>query len=47
MITVIIIPSKRWNSSIWLINGTLTGTTTLRQGEPGSNEQVFHIPPKL
>ena len=39
------IPSKRLNSSIWLINGTLRGTTITDHSEPGSNvsEGVFHI----
>ena len=34
------------NSSIWPIEGTLTGTTTLDQSEPGNNgnEEVLHIP---
>ena len=34
------------NSSIWLIDGTLTGTTTPSQSEPGCNyiESVLHVP---
>ena len=38
--------SKWLNSSIWPIDGTVTGTTTLGQSGPGSNsnEGVFHIP---
>ena len=38
---------KRWlNISIWLFDGTLTGTTTPGQSGPGSNghEGVLHIP---
>ena len=37
--------SEWLNSSICLIGGTLTSTTTLGQSEPGSNsnEGVFHI----
>ena len=31
----IIIPSKRLYSSIWPMNGTLTGTTTPSQSGPG------------
>ena len=38
--------SKWLNSSIWPIDGSLTGTTTLGQSGPGSNgnEGVLHIP---
>ena len=34
------------NSSIWLIDRTLSGTTTPGQSRPGSynNEGVLHIP---
>ena len=34
------------NSSIWPIDGVLTGTTTSYQSGPGSNgiEELFHIP---
>ncbi len=34
------------NSSVWPIDRTLSGATTLDQGEPGSdgNEGVLHIP---
>ena len=41
-------PSKRLNSSIWPIAGTLTGTNTPGQIGPVSkgNEGVLHIPPK-
>ena len=38
--------SKLLDSSIWLIDGTLRGTTTPSQSGPGSDgsEGVFHIP---
>ena len=38
--------SKWLNSSIWPIDGALTGTSTAGQSELGSNgnEDVFHIP---
>ena len=46
-----IILIKIVNSSIWLKDRTLTGTSTLTQSGPGSNgnEGVLHIPqtPKL
>ena len=34
------------NSSIWTIDGTLTGTTNLNQSGPrnNGNEEVLHIP---
>ena len=34
------------NNSIWTIDGTLTGSTTPSESEPGSNsnEEVFLIP---
>ena len=38
--------SRKWlNISIWLIDGTLTGTTTLGQSGPGNNgnKGVLHI----
>ena len=43
---IIIIPSKRWNSSIWPIDETLTDTTNLIQNEAESNgyKVVLHIP---
>ena len=43
---MIIIPSKRLNSSIWPISGIQTGTNSLGQSEPESNgdEKVFHVP---
>ena len=43
---MIIIPCKRLNSSIWPIDETLIGTTTLRQSGPKSNgnEKAHHIP---
>ena len=37
----------KWlNSSIWSVDGTLTGTTTLGQSRPGSNgnKRVLHTP---
>ena len=38
--------SKWLNSSIWSIDGALTGTTTPGQSRTGSNdyEEVLHIP---
>ena len=41
--------AKWLNSSMWPINGTLTGTTTPGQSEPESNgnEGVLHIPQTL
>ena len=39
--------SSKWlNSSIWLIDESLTGTTTTDHSGSGnnSNEEVFHIP---
>ena len=41
-----IIFSKKLNSSLWPKDGTLRGTTTRGQSEPGSNgnEEVLHIP---
>ena len=46
LIIIIVIKSKRLNSFIQLINGILTGTITLGQSGPGSNdnESVLHIP---
>ena len=43
---IIIILSKKLNSSIWPIDGTLTGTTTLDQNGPESNgnKRILHIP---
>ena len=40
-----IIPSKRLNSSIWIIDETLTGTTSPGQSGAGSNgiEGVLYI----
>ena len=41
---------KKWlDISVWPIDGTLTGTTTLGQGGPGSNgnEGVLHIPHRI
>ena len=48
-ILIIIIPSKRLNSSIWPIDETLTGTTTLDPGRPESkgNERILGIPQTL
>ena len=40
------IPSKRLNRSIWLIDGILEGTTKpdLSWPESNGNEEIFNIP---